>query len=78
MMSVAVRADRRMEARGYGHIADSVRAPERSVRTVGFSTDGHGRAALASMFRLDVQGGGVPRMIYTLPDGHRWDRDAPR
>ena len=29
-------------------MADGIRAPERSVRTVGYFTDGHGRAALAA------------------------------
>ena len=32
----------------HGRMADGIRAPERSVRTVGCFTDGHGRAALAA------------------------------
>ena len=38
----------------HGRIADGIRASSRSVRTVGCSTDGHGRAAPAACFRLDA------------------------
>jgi len=33
----------------HGRIADGIRAPSRSVRTVGCFTDGHGRAAPAAV-----------------------------
>ena len=36
-------------------MADGVRGMRRSVRTVGVSTDGHGRAALAAFPELDVR-----------------------
>jgi hypothetical protein len=38
----------------HGRIADGVRAPGRSVRTVGCFTDGHGRAAPAACPGLDA------------------------
>ena len=40
----------------HGRIADGIRAPSRSVRTVGCFTDGHGRAALMAFSGLEVNG----------------------
>src|ERR1017187_10422888 len=39
----------------HGRIADGIRAPGRSVPTVGCFTDGHGRGRASGVFRLDVR-----------------------